>query len=140
MPPGDVGRQDVGDRILAIEEHIVRDYPCPSARFKEALPRGEFEKWIKSQCEFSKSTAQRYMKAAAAFKLKSVTMTDLQEADLSEELSDIVPVSLYSCDFRRIELIPATKLGFLQSDSQQVRMRILANSYRLYTAPCLVGG
>jgi hypothetical protein len=70
----------------------------------------------------------------AATKYKSETVSLLQEADLSEELSDIVPVSLYSCDFRRIELIPATKLGFLQSDSQQAVKRLLAATYPLNTA------
>ncbi len=51
------------------------------------------------------------MKVAA--KRKSVTVTDLQDPDLSEELSDIVPVSLYSCDFRLIESIRPESIDWI---------------------------
>jgi hypothetical protein len=46
------------------------------------------------------------MKAAAAFKPKTATIADSQDPDLLEEKKDIVPVSLYSCDFRLIDKDP----------------------------------
>jgi hypothetical protein len=82
---------------------------------KEALPHGAFEKWIKSNCEFTIRTAQRYMKAAAA-KHKCDTMTHLQDTDPSGEKNDIVPPSLYSCDFRRIELIQPESIDWVITD------------------------
>ncbi len=83
---------------------------------KEELPHGEFEKWIKSNCYFSVRTARNYMRAAAAFKSKSATVADLQEVDSSEEKKDIVPPSLYSCDFRLIERIQPESIDWVITD------------------------
>ncbi len=44
------------------------------------------------------------MKAAAKHQ-KTETISDLQDADVSEEKKATVPISLYSCDFRLIEVI-----------------------------------
>jgi 16S rRNA G966 N2-methylase RsmD len=52
----------------------------------------------------------------AATKRKNVTVTHLQAVDKPEEKSDIVPVSLYSCDFRRIELIKPQSVDWVITD------------------------
>jgi hypothetical protein len=75
---------------------------------KETLPHGEFVKWIKSNCEFTTRTARNYMRAAAMHKTEMISV--LQDTDSSEEKNDIVPPSLYSCDFRRIELIKPSSI------------------------------
>jgi hypothetical protein len=51
------------------------------------------------------------MKAVA--KPKTATIADLQDPDLLEEKNDIVPVSLYSCDFRLIERIRPESIDWI---------------------------